>query len=100
MDMTSFPRRSPPGSPSTSTWPAACPWPCPCRPCWSPSLGGLLLGVAPTPVLIPLLVVLLLASAVRVWRHRQGHLCRSEAVSGAMREPDRVTWAARGRVCG
>lgn len=32
-------------------------------------LGGLLLGVVPTGVLIPLLVVLLLASAVKVWRH-------------------------------
>jgi uncharacterized membrane protein YfcA len=32
-------------------------------------LGGLLLGVAPTAVLIPLLVVLLLASAVKVWHH-------------------------------
>lgn len=32
-------------------------------------LGGLLLGVAPTAALVPLLVVLLLASAVKVWRH-------------------------------
>lgn len=32
-------------------------------------LGGLLLGVAPTAVLVPLLVVLLLASAVKVRRH-------------------------------
>lgn len=31
--------------------------------------GGLLLGVAPEAVLVPLLVVLLLASAVKVWRH-------------------------------
>ncbi|MGY1617206.1 sulfite exporter TauE/SafE family protein [Geodermatophilus sp. SYSU D00691] len=32
--------------------------------------GGLLLGVVPTGVLIPVLVALLLASAVKVWRHR------------------------------
>jgi uncharacterized membrane protein YfcA len=31
--------------------------------------GGLLLGVVPSEVLIPLLVALLLASAVKVWRH-------------------------------
>jgi uncharacterized membrane protein YfcA len=33
-------------------------------------LGGLLLGLVPAAVLIPLLVVLLLASALKVWRHR------------------------------
>ncbi|MBF6290023.1 sulfite exporter TauE/SafE family protein, partial [Nocardia cyriacigeorgica] len=32
-------------------------------------IGGLLLGVVPNMVLIPLLVVLLLLSAVKVWRH-------------------------------
>ena len=32
-------------------------------------LGGLLLGVVPTLVLIPLLVLLLLLSAGKVWRH-------------------------------
>jgi uncharacterized protein len=32
-------------------------------------VGGLLLGVIPTAVLIPLLVVLLLFSAIKVWRH-------------------------------
>ena len=32
-------------------------------------LGGLLLGVVPTLVLIPLLVLLLLFSAIKVWRH-------------------------------
>ena len=32
-------------------------------------LGGLLLGVVPTLVLIPLLVLLLLLSAIKVWRH-------------------------------
>ena len=32
--------------------------------------GGLLLGVVPGAVLIPLLVTLLLASAIKVWRHR------------------------------
>jgi uncharacterized membrane protein YfcA len=31
--------------------------------------GGLMLGIVPTGVLVPLLVVLLLASAVKVWRH-------------------------------
>jgi uncharacterized protein len=31
--------------------------------------GGLMLGVVPTGVLVPLLVGLLLASAVKVWRH-------------------------------
>ncbi|MGY1673785.1 sulfite exporter TauE/SafE family protein [Geodermatophilus sp. SYSU D00710] len=31
--------------------------------------GGLLLGVVPTAVLVPAVVVLLLASAVEVWRH-------------------------------
>ena len=32
-------------------------------------LGGLLLGVVPAAVLVPALAVLLLVSAVRVWRH-------------------------------
>jgi len=32
-------------------------------------LGGLLLGAVPEGVLIPLLVALLLASSVKVWRH-------------------------------
>ena len=32
-------------------------------------IGGLLLGVVPSAVLIPLLVLLLLASSVKVWRH-------------------------------
>ena len=32
-------------------------------------IGGLLLGVVPETVLIPLLMLLLLASAVQVWRH-------------------------------
>lgn len=31
--------------------------------------GGLMLGVVPGAVLIPLLVLLLLASSVKVWRH-------------------------------
>ena len=31
--------------------------------------GGLMLGLVPTSVLVPLLVVLLLASAAKVWRH-------------------------------
>ena len=31
--------------------------------------GGLMLGIVPTGVLVPLLVALLLASAVKVWRH-------------------------------
>ena len=34
------------------------------------SIGGLLLGVVPETVLIPLLVVLLVASSIKVWRHR------------------------------
>jgi hypothetical protein len=33
-------------------------------------LGGLLLGVVPSLVLVPLLVALLLISAVKVWRHQ------------------------------
>jgi uncharacterized membrane protein YfcA len=33
-------------------------------------LGGLLLGVVPEVVLLPVLVLLLLLSAVKVWRHR------------------------------
>ena len=32
-------------------------------------LGGLLLGVVPAVVIVPLLITLLLASAVKVWRH-------------------------------
>ena len=32
-------------------------------------IGGLMLGVVPSAVLIPLLVLLLLASSVKVWRH-------------------------------
>jgi uncharacterized membrane protein YfcA len=34
-------------------------------------LGGLLLGVVPERVLVPLLAVLLIASAVKVWAHRR-----------------------------
>lgn len=33
-------------------------------------LGGALLGVVPAAVIVPLLVALLLASSVKVWRHR------------------------------
>ena len=33
------------------------------------NMGGLLLGVVPEQVLVPLLTVLLLASALKVWRH-------------------------------
>jgi uncharacterized membrane protein YfcA len=33
-------------------------------------LGGLALGIVPETVLIPLLVALLLASAIKVWRHK------------------------------
>jgi uncharacterized membrane protein YfcA len=32
-------------------------------------VGGLLLGLAPNYILLPLLAVLLLLSAVKVWRH-------------------------------
>jgi uncharacterized membrane protein YfcA len=34
------------------------------------ALGGVLLGVVPAAVVVPLLVVLLLASSVKVWQHR------------------------------
>lgn len=33
-------------------------------------IGGVLLGVVPSAVIIPLLVILLLASSVKVWRHQ------------------------------
>ncbi len=33
-------------------------------------IGGRLLGLVPTPVLLPLLAVILVLSAVKVWRHR------------------------------
>jgi len=33
-------------------------------------IGGVLLGVVPSVVIVPLLVVLLLASSVKVWRHQ------------------------------
>ena len=33
-------------------------------------LGGMLLGVVPSLLLVPLLIALLLISAVKVWRHR------------------------------
>lgn len=32
-------------------------------------MGGLLLGIVPNLVLIPMLVILLIVSAVKVWRH-------------------------------
>ena len=32
-------------------------------------LGGKLLGIVPTPVLLPLLAAILLVSALKVWRH-------------------------------
>jgi uncharacterized protein len=32
-------------------------------------LGSKLLGIVPTPVLLPLLAVILLVSAFKVWRH-------------------------------
>jgi uncharacterized membrane protein YfcA len=32
-------------------------------------IGGRLLGIVPTPVLLPLLAAILFASAVKVWRH-------------------------------
>jgi len=32
-------------------------------------LGGRLLGIVPTPVLLPLLAAILLISAIKVWRH-------------------------------
>jgi uncharacterized membrane protein YfcA len=33
-------------------------------------IGGRLLGLVPTPVLLPLLAVILVLSAVKVWRHK------------------------------
>jgi len=33
-------------------------------------LGGHLLGIVPTPVLLPLLAVILVISAIKVWRHK------------------------------
>jgi uncharacterized membrane protein YfcA len=33
-------------------------------------IGGQLLSVVPAAVMIPLLVAILLASAVKIWRHR------------------------------
>jgi len=33
-------------------------------------LGGLLLGAVPTNAVVPALVVILLASAAKVWRHQ------------------------------
>lgn len=33
-------------------------------------IGGLLLGILPNAVLLPALAVILLLSAVKVWRHR------------------------------
>ena len=32
-------------------------------------IGGLLLGLVPSPVLLPLLAVILVLSAIKVWRH-------------------------------
>lgn len=33
-------------------------------------IGGLLLGLAPSAILLPLLAVILVISAVKVWRHK------------------------------
>jgi uncharacterized protein len=33
-------------------------------------IGGRLLGIVPTQVLLPLLAVILIISAVEVWRHK------------------------------
>jgi uncharacterized membrane protein YfcA len=33
-------------------------------------IGGQLLGVIPAPVLMPLLAVILVLSAIKVWRHK------------------------------
>jgi uncharacterized membrane protein YfcA len=32
-------------------------------------IGGRLLGLVPSPILLPLLAVILVISAVKVWRH-------------------------------
>ena len=36
--------------------------------------GGKLLGITPTPVLLPLLAVILFASAIKIWRHSDTNL--------------------------
>jgi uncharacterized membrane protein YfcA len=36
------------------------------------AVGGLLLGVMPAAVLLPMLVAVLLVSALKVWRHANG----------------------------
>jgi uncharacterized membrane protein YfcA len=36
------------------------------------AIGGLLLGLVPSSVLLPLLAALLILSAVKVWRHKEG----------------------------
>jgi uncharacterized protein len=33
-------------------------------------LGGLLLGIIPTPVLLPILAAILVISAIKVWLHK------------------------------
>jgi uncharacterized protein len=33
-------------------------------------IGGLLLGLVPSPVLLPLLAVILVFSAIKVWKHK------------------------------
>ena len=33
-------------------------------------IGGRLLGLVPTPVLLPLLAVILVLSAIKLWRHK------------------------------
>jgi uncharacterized membrane protein YfcA len=37
-------------------------------------IGGRLLGLVPTPVLLPLLAAILVISAIKVWRHTQPHI--------------------------
>lgn len=49
-------------------------------------VGGLMLGVVPTGVLVPLLVALLLASSVKVWRHDHGPLLQARPVATSTQE--------------
>lgn len=49
-------------------------------------VGGLMLGVVPTGVLVPLLVALLLASSVKVWRHDHGALLQATPAAASTHE--------------
>jgi uncharacterized membrane protein YfcA len=49
-------------------------------------IGGRLVGLVPSFILLPLLALILLISAVKVWRHRAMRECRAE-----MREAPHMT---------